>query len=246
MAKFWTSTAKVIALLLFLIITNPESTDIFRHIQYTSKNFWWSSTRLLSSSLQGWFTGEHSEINFFLFSLVKASKRDYFIGIAGYWIDPYFWGTIPGWWLVASIIFSAITDFQLLRIYWFESIFSILGYGFFLQSFEAKIRDENIVPTFYFLVSASSLLIVVFVFYPTKLFRRSENPCSWLYALTSASAVYMANFADEFIWMGVPVNYSQVVLALLVTQLLFGHTYGFAGSLGGMVFCWLRVNSMIF
>ena len=90
------SIVKMIILLGILLYTNPKRAELDSLLLNTfNHNFVKGVSKYLSVNLREAFRGDTS-INCAFFSYLRSGRREFYVGIAGMWIEPHYWSTVSG------------------------------------------------------------------------------------------------------------------------------------------------------
>lgn len=232
-----------------LIITNPEKSELLKQLTNTSKSYLWTITQYFGAALRNFVT-KTELINAGCMSLVKAGENSYYVGVAGFWIEPSYWTSIPGWFVITQVIWSTVANLRHIRSYWMELALSILGFIFMSKQLDAKFQMEQAVFSYYFVSSLLVYAITHLGLYPTRMFCTLQ-PGSMLYGVASSILVFVTanqervGYSATLRWLGRDIQCAQVCLAVVVAQLMLGHTMGFAGTLAGLAMYYLVVNNIL-
>jgi len=187
--------------------------------------------------------------NFLLFSTYRNGDWSYYIGIAGFWIDPTFWYSTSGLTLLLTHLFTLIQyNWEYIKREYTDIIIVTLFFCFVSSEVESRLRENNM---FHFILIAhiSSLIIAELIIKPLKLFTIRRNALEYLYSVSSACLVFLAmnpSSRDGCYWKNYYVRYSNLSLVLIITQILLEHTMGFSGSLSGLLLSYLAVETQFF
>lgn len=229
-----------VCFIVLLIVTNPDRAELLKQLTTTSKSKLWALSQYLGLTVRNMLTGTQV-YNIGVASFVKASSDSYYVGIAGFWIEPGYWISFPGWFVIIQVLWSGVKNLSHVRYYWVEFALSIIGFIFMSKQIDSKFQSEKAVFVFYSIVSIFVYGITHLGLYPTRVFNTIQ-PGSMLYGVASTILMLMmasqrSSFAvgTTLRWLGRDIPCAQVCLVVVLMQLMLGHTMGFAGTLTGLM-----------
>lgn len=232
-----------------LVVCNPDKAELLNQLTQTSKSYLWTLTQYLGSTVRNILT-RTEVLNVGIASFVKASSNSYYVGVAGFWIEPSYWTSIPGWFVIIQVIWNTVANFTHIRYYWMEFSLSTLAFIFMSKQIDAKFQVEQAVFTFYSIASLFTYGITHLGLYPTRMFNKIQ-PGSMLYGVASSILVFVTanqdrvGYSTTLRWLGMDIPCAQLCLALIIVQLMLGHTMGFAGTLTGLLLYFLVVSDVL-
>lgn len=232
-------TLKIIVSVIFLLITVPDEIGLNEILKMPTKNSFSSIASYFGFSLKRLVSNEAS-LYYYLIRLYSSQRNIYYIGVAGYWIIPEFWLSIPGSFLLSNLIMNLVFSPNETINCWLEITIASLFFCYFGMQFFLKYMDDSqFMSIFMFLSYLISYVIVTYVLYPLNLFQRRISPGSLIYGVACCCLSFMAHTETTLKWNNLTMQWNQLVIALVLVQLLLGHGVGFAGTLSGFVILYL-------
>ena len=245
MGRYGIVAIKILCLLVFLFATCPLEEQLSEVLKFSSKNYLSSIANFFGYSLKRLITNEASSY-YYILRLFTKQRNVYYLGIAGFWIVPEFWLSVPGSFLVSNVMMNLVFSPSAVIHYWFEVCIASLFYCYVgMQFFLLYSADTQFMSWFLFLSYLSSYVISTYVIFPLNLTKRSITPGSFIYAVASCCLLYMAHTEPYMKWFGWTCQMNQAAMSLLLFQLLLGHGVGLAGSLSGFLLYYLQQSELI-
>jgi hypothetical protein len=199
----WRVVVAPIIVFVFFWTTNPPISELHTLTKTTGlKSYFTQILQQIKFSFAPGFDKSLFVRNFGVVSVVRGvESSSYYIGIAGFWIHPIYWVSIPGWFVLLQVIWQLVSNHQAVMYYWVELLAVVVSFIYFSETFQQEllgIRPEHTLSLWFMMVTLLVYVISQHVLKPLfggMLQNSLTHPAAMLYGVTCALFLYMATAA---------------------------------------------------